>query len=158
MGFPASGSEPIMSQPVTEEGASESSRNDAVIQLSLHHDVMHSRLTVHLLSASNLPRKYDRNRILQCDTYVTLHLEPDRGNELRSKMVEGTCDPEFDERFLFGGFSMDYLKHQTLVLQIYNSAMTNKVIGEAFLPLSEAELFGGDMQIQIHTKDIKVSL
>ena len=156
MGLP-SGSEPVMSQPVAHEEG-DSSRNDAVIQFFLHHDVMHSKLMVHLLSASNLPRKYDRNGILQCDTYVTLHLEPERGNELKSMKVEGTFDPVFNERFLFGGFSMDDLKHQTLVLQIYNSAMSNKAVGEAFLPLSEADLFGEVKKMVIHTKETKVSL
>ena len=145
MGLP-SGSEPVMSQPVA----------DAIIQVFLDHDVMHSKLTVQLLSASNLPRKYDRNGILQCDTYVTLHLEPDRENEVTSKKVEGTCDPVFNERFLFGGFSMDY--HQTLVLQIYNSAVTSKAVGEAFLSLSEEDMFGVVKQMVIHTKEIKVSL
>lgn len=150
----SSGNESVTTQPVAEEGAS---RNNAVVQFFLHHDVMHSKLTVHLQSASNLPRKYDRNGFLQCDTYVTLHLEPDRGDKLRSKVVEGTCDPIFDQSFLFGGFSMDEIKHQTLVLQIYNSAVNNNVIGEASLPLAEVELFGIVMQMLIRTKEIKVS-
>ena len=145
MGLP-SGSEPVMSQPAA----------DAIIQVFLHHDVMHSKLTVQLLSASNLPRKYDRNGILQCDTYVTLHLEPDRENEVTSKKVEGTCNPVFNERFLFGGFSMEY--HQTLVLQIFNSALSNKAVGEVSLPLSQEDLFGVVKQMIIRTKEIKVSL
>ena len=154
MGLP-SGSEPVMLQPVAHEEG-DSPKNDAVMQFFLHHDVMHSKLTVQLLSASNLPRKYDRNGILQCDTYVTLHLEPDRENELKSKKVEGTCDPVFNECFLFGGFSMEY--HQTLVLQIYNSALSNKAVGEVSLPLSQEDLFGVVKQMVIHTKEIKVSL
>lgn len=148
------GSESITAQPLSEEGAS---NKNAIIQFFLHHDVMHSKLTVHLQCASNLPKKYDRNGILQCDTFVTLHLEPDRGDKLRSKMVEGTCNPIFDQSFLFGGFSMDELKHQTLVLQIYNRAVTNKAIGEASLRLSNVELFGVVMQMLIHTKEKEAS-
>ena len=87
---------------------------------------------------------------------MTLHLEPDRGDTLRSKVVEGTCDSTFDQSFLFGGFSVDEIKHQTLVLQIYNKALNNKVIGEASLPLADVELFGVVMQMFIHTKEIKV--
>ena len=151
----SSDNEPVTAQPVGEGGAS--MNKNAVIQFFLHHDVMHSKLTVHLQCASNLPGKYDRNGLLQCDTFVTLHLEPDRGDKLRSKPVEGTCDPVFDERFLFGGFSMDKLKRQTLVLQVYNSAVTNRVIGEASLPLSEVELFGVVMQMLLHTKEAKVN-
>ena len=62
---------------ITEKSVVEASNNNAVIQFFLHHDVMHSKLTVHFQSASNLPKKYDRNGILQCDTFVALHLEPD---------------------------------------------------------------------------------
>ena len=66
-------------------------------------------------------------------------------------MVEGTCDPIFDESFLFRGFSMDKIKRQTLVLQSYNSALNNKVIGEVSLPLSNVDLFGVVMQMHVQT-------
>ena len=152
----SSGNESIIQQqPVAEQRAPQL-QNNAIIQFFLHHDVMHSKLTVHLQCASNLPREHDRNGFLQCDSFVTLHLEPDRGDTLRSKVVEGTCDSTFDQSFLFGGFSVDEIKHQTLVLQIYNKALNNKVIGEASLPLADVELFGVVMQMFIHTKEIKV--
>ena len=139
-----------------EQPVVEASRTNAVIQFFLHHDVMHSKLTVRLQCASNLPREHDQNGFLQCDSFVTLHLEPDRGDTLRSKVVKGTCDPTFDQSFLFVGFSVDEIKHQTLVLQIYNKALNNKVIGEASLPLADVELFGVVMQMFIRTKEIKV--
>ena len=156
MGLPRNESSVIQQQPVAAQGAPQLQSN-SIIQFLLHHDVMRSMLTVHLQCASNLPREYDRNGLLQCDSFVTLHLEPDRGDTLRSKVVEGTCDPIFDQNFLFGGFSMDEIKHQTLVLQIYNSALNNKVIGEVSLPLADADLFGAVMKMFIRSKEIKVN-
>ena len=138
-----------------EQSASE---NNAIIQFFLHHDVMHSKLTVHLQSASNLPWECDSNKSLQCDSFVTLHLEPDRGDKLQSKVVKATCNPTFDQSFFFRGLSVDEIKHQTLVLQIYNSALNNKVIGEASLPLGDVNLFGVIMQMHAHTGKAEVNV
>lgn len=128
----------------------------AIIQFVLHHDVMQSKLRVHLQCAANLPRVYDRNGFLQCDPFVTMHLEPDRGDKLRSKVVEGTCHPTFNETFLFGGFSVSDIQYQVLVFQIYNGAH-NQVIGEASLPLADVELFGTVVQMLIPTNGMEVS-
>ena len=55
----SSGNESIIQQqPVAEQRAPQL-QNNAIIQFFLHHDVMHSKLTVHLQCASNLPREHD---------------------------------------------------------------------------------------------------
>ena len=169
MGWPyASGNKPIIKQPVARPGAffpyqspanpMNDTRNDAMIQFLLHYDVTQSKLKVHLQHVSNLPREYDRiGRLMRCDPYVTLQLEPDKSDTLKSQVVEHTYDPEFDESFLFGGFSLNDIKYQALVFRIYNDASKSKaMIGEASLSLADVELFGVVVQMPIHTEEIKV--
>lgn len=122
---------------------------DPIIQFSLFYDMLLSKITIQLHHISDLPKVSGKGRHAQCDPFVTLHLEPDRGDTLQSEIVTNSCNPVFNQTFQFGGMMLDYVKHQTLVFQIYNHALNDKVIGRAYLPLMDAELFGVIMQMKI---------
>ena len=134
--------------------------NDPIIQFSLHYDVQHLKLRVHLQHASNLLKESLHRRLMsaQCDPYVMLHLEPDREDTFQSQIVKNTRNPVFDQDFEFRGISLDNILQQTLVYQVYNHA-SNKSIGRACLPLADVELSGVVVQMKtIDTEDSEVHI
>lgn len=129
-----------------------------IIQFSLFYDMLLSKITIQLHHVSDLPQVSGKGRRrAQCDPFVTLHLEPDRGDTFQSEIVTNSHNPVFNQTFQFGGMMADYVKHQTLVFQIYNHALNDKVIGRACLPLMDAELFGVIMQMKI-TEETQVAM
>ena len=133
------------------------SKDQPIVQFSLHHDIQQSKLRVHLQHATDLPKDYSTSGDVsvpeRCDSFVMLHLEPDRQDTLQSHKINGTHDPVFNEMFQFGGLSVEYLKLQTLVLRLYNHALNNKAIGKVRLPLYDVELFGVIVQMKIDTEE-----
>ena len=116
---------------------------DSVIDFLLKFD--QSRLKVRLTKATNLPKEFHAH----CDPFVVLHLEPSREETFKSRVVRGTRDPEFRQTFQFERMSLESIKLQTLVLRIYNHAFHNKAIGKVYLPISEIQLSGSRMQMNI---------
>ena len=86
---------------------------------------------------------------MQCDTFVMLHLEPDREETFQSNVVRCTYDPVFNQTFQFRGLSVDNIRLQTLVFRFYNHALNNRAIGKASLKLRDVELFGVIVQMKI---------
>ena len=123
---------------------------DSVVQFSLHYDIQQSKLRVNLQYATNLPKAYcKRGSPVQCDPFVMLHLEPDRGDTFQSNVVRCTYDPVFNQTFQFGGLSVDNIRLQTLVFRFYNHALNNRAIGKASLQLRDVDLFGVVVQMKI---------
>ena len=132
-------------------------KKNSIMEFSLHYDVRQSKLRVRLLNASDLPLELHRGSPVQCDPFVVLHLEPNREDTFQSQIMKRTHNPRFNRSFHFGGFSKDSIRHQTLVLRIYNHASNNKTIGKVYLPLRDAELFGTAVQMKIvHTDKMEV--
>ena len=118
---------------------------DSVIDFLLKFD--QSRLKVCLIKATNLPKEFHTG--MHCEPFVVLHLEPNREETFKSRVVKGTRDPEFRQTFQFERMSLESIKLQTLVLRIYNHAFHNKAIGKVCLPISETQLSGSSMQMDI---------
>ena len=123
-------------------------QKEAMIQFSLQYDLNQSKLNVHLQHATNLP--IDGNpELSQCDPFVMLHLEPDREDIFQSKVIKSTRDPVFNQTFEFEGLLIQYMKHQMLVLRLYNQALNNKSIGKVRLQLCDVDLSGIVVQMKI---------
>ena len=110
-----------------------------------------SRLEVRLGKATNLPKEFHKG--MHCDPFVVLHLEPSREETFKSKVIKGTRDPEFHQTFQFERMSVERIQLQTLVLRIYNSALKNKAIGKVCLPISEVQLSGTGMRMNITSRE-----
>ena len=126
---------------------------EPTVQFSIHYDIHQSKLRVHLQHASNLPKHTSRGRLVRCDPFVMIHLEPDREDTLQSEVVKDSYNPEFDQTFQFGGLSVENIKLQTLVLRFYNLASNNRAIGKAHLPLRDVDLFGVIVQMKVARSD-----
>ena len=136
-------------QAQAQDDATDDSQ-DPIVQFSLHYDIQQSKLRVNLQYATNLPKAYcKRGSPVQCDTFVMLHLEPDREETFQSNVVRCTYDPVFNQTFQFRGLSVDNIRLQTLVFRFYNHALNNRAIGKASLKLRDVELFGVIVQMKI---------
>jgi Ca2+-dependent lipid-binding protein len=129
---------------------------DSIINFALSYD--QSRLKVCLGRATNLPKEFHKPG-MHCDSFVVLHLEPSREETFKSKVIKGTIDPEFHQTFHFERMSEESIKHQTLILRMYNRALNNKTIGKGCLPISEVELSGTRMRTKItSTEEMEVCI
>ena len=137
------------------------SRSSGQLHISTNADLFiklcfdQPRLIVHLRKATNLPKDFHKG--IHCDPFVVLHLEPSREETFQSKVIKGTRDPEFRQKFQFEGMSVESIKLQTLVLRIYNRALNNKTIGKVCLPINDIELDGSSMKMKItNTEEMEV--
>ena len=126
---------------------------EPTVQFSIHYDIHQSKLRVHLQHASNLPKHTSKGRQVRCDSFVMIHLEPDREDTLQSEVVRDSHDPEFDQTFQFGGLSVENIKLQSLVFRFYNHASNNRAVGKAHLPLRDVDLFGVIVQMKVARSD-----
>ena len=128
---------------------------DSTIDFSFHLDQY--KLKVRLKNATDLPKEFRKNCLVQCDPFVMLHLEPSREDTFQSKVIKNTRNPVFDQTFQFGELSVQCLKRQTLVLRIYNHALNNKTFGKVYLPLHDVEFSGTFMRMKIvHSEEMEV--
>lgn len=70
------------------------------IWFSVRYEPSTEKLLVSLLKAKNLPSR-TVGTVNSCDPFVRLHLLPDERRYLQSKMKKKTCNPFFDETFIF---------------------------------------------------------
>ena len=140
----------LLTSSSTPAGDSADVNQDPIVQFSLHYDIQQSKLRVNLQYATNLPKAYcKRGSPVQCDTFVMVHLEPDREDTFQSNVVRCTYDPVFNQTFQFRGLSVDNIRLQTLVFRFYNHALNNRAIGKVALQLRDVELFGVVVQMKI---------
>ena len=120
----------------------------STLQFSLYYDVQRQVLTVHLHKATNLPAKDRRGT---SDPFVVAYMEPNKAEICQSKIIDKTLNPDFDEMFEFKNLTSDEVRQQTIVFRIYDhdKYSKNDFIGAVLLPLSEADLFGVTVRVQI---------
>lgn len=67
---------------------------------SVRYEAATEKLLVSILKAKNLPSR-TVGTVNSCDPFVRLHLIPDERRYLQSKLKKKTCNPFFDEKFVF---------------------------------------------------------
>nr|CAD7427693.1 unnamed protein product [Timema monikensis] len=108
------------------------------------------KLLVSLLKAKNLPSR-TVGTVNSCDPFVRLHLIPDeRRRYLQSRQKKKTCNPYFDETFVFQVPTKEMEEH-ILKLSVVDAGRTKRraVIGHITFPLKSlsSECGPGDQQL-----------
>ncbi|BFZ02988.1 hypothetical protein BsWGS_06027 [Bradybaena similaris] len=95
------------------------------------------KLMVTLIKAKNLPSR-TQGVDNACDPFVRLYLMPDERRYLQSRFRKKTCNPKFEETFVFQ-VSHRALEDRVLKLTIYDvdRHKRHQVIGHALYPLRE---------------------
>ena len=122
------------------------------INFSILYDIQTYSLTVHLMSADNLPRK-TRNKA--SDPFVNLFLLPHREDIFRSKTCYKNSNPVFNETFVFHNIPYNEVNDRTLVLRVLeeNRIGQNNAIGNVIIPLRKTELHGVQVSAVINEDD-----
>lgn len=113
------------------------------IRFALHYNVAKTELQVNIIKAVDLPITDNKEGI---NPLVKISLLPQQYCWQRTKIIEGTPDPVFNETFVISGFSKDRIKEYELKFRVVNFHDTLKdrygddVIGEILFPLSELKL------------------
>ncbi|XP_033742643.1 synaptotagmin-15-like isoform X1 [Pecten maximus] len=95
------------------------------------------KLLVTLIKSKNLPtRQYGNNS--SCDPFVRIYLMPDERRYLQSKFKKKTCNPKFEESYVFQ-VSTRSLQDRVLKFTVYDvdRHKRHNVIGHALYPLKE---------------------
>jgi len=117
--------------------------NRGRIRFALHYNVAKTELQVNIIKAINLPITDNKEGI---NPMVKLSLLPQQFCWQRTKIIEGTPDPVFNETFVISGFSKDRIKEYELKFRVVNFQDNFKgrygddVIGEILFPLLELKL------------------
>ncbi|XP_029471772.1 protein piccolo [Rhinatrema bivittatum] len=107
------------------------------IQLQINYDKHLGNLIIHILQARNLvPR--DNNGY--SDPFVKVYLLPGRGAEYkrRTKYVQKSLNPEWNQTVIYKNISMEQLKKKTLEVAVwdYDRFSSNDFLGEVLIDLS----------------------
>ncbi|KAM3926262.1 protein piccolo isoform 4-T4 [Leptodactylus fuscus] len=127
----------VSSHPITGE-----------IQLQVNYDKHLGNLIIHILQARNLvPR--DNNGY--SDPFVKVYLLPGRGQVMvvqnasaeykrRTKYVQKSLNPEWNQTVIYKSISMEQLKKKTLEVTVwdYDKFSSNDFLGEVLIDLSNA--------------------
>ncbi|XP_049800212.1 synaptotagmin-15-like, partial [Schistocerca nitens] len=116
------------------------------VWFSVRYEPATEKLLVSLLKARNLPSRTVAT-VNACDPFVRLHLLPDERRCLQSKQKKKTCNPYFDETFVFQVPSKNVSDH-ILKLTVLDAgrAKRRNVIGHVSLPLRELGT-GGEQRL-----------
>nr|DBA31358.1 TPA: hypothetical protein GDO54_007219 [Pyxicephalus adspersus] len=109
------------------------------IQLQVNYDKHLGNLIIHILQARNLvPR--DNNGY--SDPFVKVYLLPGRGAEYkrRTKHVQKSLNPEWNQTVIYKNISIEQLKKKTLEVTVwdYDRFSSNDFLGEVLIDLSNA--------------------
>uniref|UniRef100_A0A8C7RF75 Protein piccolo n=1 Tax=Oncorhynchus mykiss TaxID=8022 RepID=A0A8C7RF75_ONCMY len=116
------------------------------IQLQIHYDRNLGNLIVHVLQARNLaqrdPKEYS-------DPFVKVYLLPGRGqvmvvqnasaeNKRRTKYVQRSLNPEWNQTVIYKNIHLEQLKKKTLEVTVwdYDRSSSNDFLGEVLIDLS----------------------
>ncbi|XP_064397884.1 uncharacterized protein LOC135344583 [Halichondria panicea] len=140
-------------QPVKKSQASwkvDSPPDNPTLKFFLDYDVVHSVLTVHLLSACNLPAM---DRCGTSDPYVEIILYPNQ-DKAKSNIVEKCLNPIFDEKFVFKNVYPCDTGDMILQLYVYDH---DTKIGGVTISLEDADFTGSTMYFdnEVHKKEKK---
>uniref|UniRef100_A0ACB8FS05 Uncharacterized protein n=1 Tax=Sphaerodactylus townsendi TaxID=933632 RepID=A0ACB8FS05_9SAUR len=118
------------------------------IQLQINYDKHLGNLIIHVLQARNLSPR-DNNGY--SDPFVKVYLLPGRGqvmvvqnasveNKRRTKYVQKTLNPEWNQTVIYKNISTEQLKKKTLEVTVwdYDRFSSNDLLGEVLIELSSA--------------------
>ena len=102
-------------------------------------------LEVHLINATELPLRHGR----MLDVFARLSLKTPskrRGERLQSKLLKKTCNPIFDERFVFKNLHLAELKKGRLKIRLFDRHGVSRYepIGETVFSLCDESIMRGD--------------
>ena len=100
-------------------------------------------LEVHLINATSLPIKHGN----LLNSFARLSLKtPSKHQKRESKVMKKTCNPIFDEKFVFDGIYFSELQKAHLKLKIMNRVGVSRceLIGEAVVVLCDEDIMRGD--------------
>ncbi|KAK6320155.1 hypothetical protein J4Q44_G00092620 [Coregonus suidteri] len=116
------------------------------IQLQINYDRNLGNLIVHVLQARNLAQR-DPNRY--SDPFVKVYLLPGRGqvmvvqnasaeNKRRTKHVQRSLNPEWNQTVIYKNIHLEQLKKKTLEVTVwdYDKSSSNDFLGEVLIDLS----------------------
>ncbi|NXL03866.1 PCLO protein, partial [Mesembrinibis cayennensis] len=107
------------------------------IQLQINYDKHLGNLIIHILQARNLAPR-DNNGY--SDPFVKVYLLPGRGAEYkrRTKYVQKSLNPEWNQTVIYKNISVEQLKKKTLEVTVwdYDRFSSNDFLGEVLIELS----------------------
>ncbi|XP_038222427.1 synaptotagmin-15-like isoform X3 [Zerene cesonia] len=126
------------------------------IWFTLKYEAETERLQVHIIKVKHLP---SRTPALAnaCDPYIRIQLMPDERRVLQTKQKKKTCNPFFDETFVYQ-IPPGKLESLTLKLSVLDTGRVGRnkpLIGHVILPLSELEGVAPDEEPQLYKMDIE---
>ncbi|XP_064457862.1 synaptotagmin-15-like [Ornithodoros turicata] len=106
----------------------------------IEYDSGGERLVVRVVKARNLPSRVCGS-INCCDPFVRIYLMPDERRYLQTKCKKKTCNPIFDESYVFQ-IPAKALEERTLKLTVYDNdrGKRHNVIGHVVFPLRELDI------------------
>ncbi|XP_067915773.1 protein piccolo-like [Heterodontus francisci] len=126
------------------------------IQLQMNYDKHIGNLIVHVLQARNLAPR-DNNGY--SDPFVKVYLLPGRGqvmvvqnasveNKRRTKHVQKSLNPEWNQTVIYKNISVEQLKKKTLEVTVwdYDRFSSNDFLGEALIDLSNTSHFDNTLR------------
>ncbi|XP_062929166.1 protein piccolo [Mobula hypostoma] len=138
------------------ETASKSHPITGEIQLQMNYDKQVGNLIVHVLQARDLAPR-DNNGY--SDPFVKVYLLPGRGqvmvvqnasveNKRRTKHVQKSLNPEWNQTVIYKNISMEQLKKKTLEVTVwdYDRISSNDFLGEVLIDLSNASHFDNTLR------------
>ncbi|GCC20828.1 hypothetical protein chiPu_0019396, partial [Chiloscyllium punctatum] len=115
--------------------------------LQMNYDKHIGNLIVHVLQARNLAPR-DNNGY--SDPFVKVYLLPGRGieNKRRTKHVQKSINPEWNQTVIYKSISMEQLKKKTLEVTIwdYDRLSSNDFLGEVLIDLSNTSHFDNTLR------------
>ncbi|EEB17953.1 synaptotagmin-15, putative [Pediculus humanus corporis] len=119
---------------------------------SVRYENATEKLLVSILKAKNLPSR-TVGTVNGCDPFIRLHLLPDERRYQQSKVKKKSCNPFFDETFVFQVPAKDLLDH-LLKLTVIDSgrAKRRSIIGHVVLPLNE---FVTETEVKLFKMDLE---
>ncbi|XP_022796241.1 uncharacterized protein LOC111334661 [Stylophora pistillata] len=124
---------------------SQVSRKRGEITLKLTFSGDRRTLEVHLINATELPLRHGR----MLDVFARLSLKTPskrRGERFQSRLVKKTCNPVFDERFVFKNLHLTEFKKGRLKIRLFDRHGVSRyeLIGETVFSLCDESILRGD--------------
>ncbi|XP_068617976.1 synaptotagmin-15-like [Battus philenor] len=129
------------------------------VWFTLKYESATERFQIHIIKAKHLP---SRTPALAnaCDPYIKIQLMPDERRVLQTKQKKKSCNPFFDETFVYQ-IPPGKLESLTLKLSVLDAGRIGKfkqLIGHIILPLSELEGVASDEEPQLYKLDVEKEL
>ncbi|XP_028042011.1 synaptotagmin-15-like [Bombyx mandarina] len=129
------------------------------VWFTLKYEAATERLQVHIIKAKHLP---SRTPALAnaCDPYIKIQLMPDERRVLQTKQKKKTCNPFYDETFVYQipPGKIDALTLKLSVVDVGRVGKGKQLIGHIILPLSELDGVTPDEEPQLYKLDIEKDL